>query len=550
LAPHLFSSDNYFEQKLARSILCLPLVKQTMVVGVLYLENTTTSHVFTSGRVEVLKLLTSQAAISLQNARFYKELQESEDRLRIAIDTIPAMVWINSADGSLEFINQRWRAYTGLSEDRALGVGWRAAIHPDDVAEYVVVRNEGITAGKPYASEVRIRRADGEFRSFLIRLFPLRNASGTIVKWYGTNTDIEDRKRAEEALQRAFEEIRELKDQLYRENVALKEEIKQSSMFEEIIGVSPTLEIALGRVAKVAPTDSTVLITGETGTGKELIARAIHKASRRSDRTFVSVNCAAITQSLIATELFGHEKGAFTGAQQRRLGRFELADGGTIFLDEVGELPAETQVALLRVLQEREFERVGGNKLIQTDVRVITATNRNLQDAIAAGTFRSDLFYRLNVFPIEIPPLRERKEDIPMLVESFIDRFARKAGKKIRRVQKATLDRLQSYPWPGNVRELQNVIERSLIVCETEDFTVDESWLESCPAATSKAPPPWNQAFCTKLSERETIEAALAETEGRVSGPAGAAVRLNIPASTLDYKIRNLNINKHRFKTR
>jgi len=318
-------------------------------------------------------------------------------------------------------------------------------------------------------------------------------------------------------------------------------------MFEEIVGASPALETVLNRVSKVAPTDSTVLITGETGTGKELIARAIHKASLRSQRPFVSVNCAAIPQALIASELFGHEKGAFTGAQQRRLGRFELADGGTVFLDEIGELPLETQIALLRVLQEREFERVGGNRLIRTDVRVITATNRDLQAAIADGTFRSDFFYRLNVFPIELPPLRERKEDIPMLVESFIDRFARKAGKKIRRIRKTTMDRLMSYSWPGNIRELQNVIERSVIICETEDFTVDESWLDSNSDPAPQADQPVIQTP-TDLSEKELIEAALAASEGRVSGPSGAATRLNMPASTLDYKIRNLKIDKYRFK--
>jgi transcriptional regulator with GAF, ATPase, and Fis domain len=279
------------------------------------------------------------------------------------------------------------------------------------------------------------------------------------------------------ALEKAYGEIQALKEQLENENVVLREEVDKASMFEEIVGASSALRDVLVRVAKVAPTGSTVLITGETGTGKELIARAIHKRSPRSARAFVSVSCAAIPLSLIASELFGHEKGAFTGALQRRIGRFELAQDGTIFLDEIGELPQETRVALLRVLQEHEFERVGGNQPIRTDVRVIVATNRDLPAAIAAGTFRSDLFYRLNVFPIEMPPLRERREDIPMLVEYFIGRFARQGGKKIRRINSATLELLQSYPWPGNIREPQNVIERSVIVCETEDFSVDQSWL-------------------------------------------------------------------------
>jgi transcriptional regulator with GAF, ATPase, and Fis domain len=290
--------------------------------------------------------------------------------------------------------------------------------------------------------------------------------------------------QARAELERALEENQRLKDRLQDENLVLREQIDQAFMFEEVLGASPALRAVLSRVSKVAPTDSTVLLTGETGTGKELIARAIHKRSQRSSRAFVSVNCAAIPSSLIASELFGHEKGAFTGATQRRLGRFELAEEGTLFLDEVGELPAETQITLLRVLQEHEFERVGGNQPIRTNVRAVAATNRDLEAAITAGTFRSDLFYRLNVFPIEIPPLRERREDIPLLVEYFIGHFARKAGKSFRGINKKTLALLLSYPWSGNIRELQNVVERSVIVCETENFSVDESWLSRQPVVS------------------------------------------------------------------
>src|SRR5689334_1403844 len=268
-----------------------------------------------------------------------------------------------------------------------------------------------------------------------------------------------------------------LKDRLYQENIALRDEVDRASMFEEIVGTSRPLKAVLSRIAKVAPTDSTVLITGETGTGKELIARAVHKRSRRSGRAFVSVNCAALAPSLVPSELFGHEKGAFTGALQRRLGRFELADGGTIFLDEVGELPLDTQVALLRVLQERQFERVGGAQPIQVDVRVIAATNRDLEAATAGGTFRLDLFYRLNVFTIEVPPLRDRKDDLLMLVEYFVKRYASRVGKQFRSIEKNTLELLRAYQWPGNIRELQNVIERSVILSAGEVFAVDELWL-------------------------------------------------------------------------
>src|SRR5207249_1980666 len=314
---------------------------------------------------------------------------------------------------------------------------------------------------------------DASYRWFLARYNSVRDDEGQITRWYVACTDIEDRKRSEEKLQ--------------QENAALREEIDETSMFEEIVGTSPALQTVLSSVSKVAPTDSTVLITGETGTGKELVARAIHRRSHRASRAFVSVNCAAIPQSLITSELFGHEKGAFTGATQRRLGRFELAEAGTLFLDEIGELPMETQIALLRVLQEREFERVGGTEPLRADVRVIAATNRDLQAAIAASTFRSDLFYRLNVFPITLPPLRERKEDIPPLVSYFVDRYAKRAGQKIRGIRKRALDLLQSYSWPGNIRELQNVIERSLIVCETDQFTIDKSWLSSEPMPTRSA---------------------------------------------------------------
>ena len=419
-----FAADEYIRGHHARSLLCLPLLKQTRLLGLLYLENTLTPHAFTPARMAVLKLLASGAAMSVENTRLYSDLQEREAR---------------------------------------------------------------ITA---------------------------------------------------------------LKDQLYRENLALRDEVDRVSMFDEIVGSSKALKAALSRIAKVAPTDSTVFISGETGTGKELIARAVHKRSRRSARAFVSVNCAALAPTLISSELFGHERGAFTGATQRRLGRFELADGGTIFLDEVGELLPETQVALLRVLQEREFERVGGTQPIRIDVRVIAATNRDLGAAAANGSFRQDLFYRLNVFPIEVPPLRERQDDILMLVEYFVQRYATRAGKNIRSIDKKTLDLLQAYDWPGNIRELQNVIERSVILSSGEVFDVDESWLSKQSVRTPPQVVASARAQGSPRSERETIEAALAECRGRVGGSSGAAAKLGVPPSTLDHRIKALNINKARFKFR
>jgi formate hydrogenlyase transcriptional activator len=399
-------------------------------------------------------------------------------------------------------------------------------VHPEDYPKLKSSIEHALSTETQLQTEARLRRSDGEYRWFTYNLTPLRDG-GKLWRWCGTRVDIDDQKR--------------MVDQAQRENLALREEIDKVSMFEEIVGTSPALQPVLARIAKVAPTESTVLITGETGTGKELIARAIHRRSNRSQRAFVSVNCAAIPKDLIASELFGHEKGAFTGALQRRLGRFELAEGGTIFLDEIGELPTETQVALLRVLQEREFDRVGGAKPIKADVRVLAATHRDLPGAIAAGTFRSDLFYRVNVFPIEVPPLRDRKEDIRLLIEYFIDRYSVKMGKNIRHIDRRSLEALRAYGWPGNIRELQNVIERSVIVCEGEEFAVDESWLtHASPASRPLAENLVNQ-------EKALIEEALAKTKGRISGQSGAAALLGMPPSTLDSKIKTLKIDKRRF---
>jgi formate hydrogenlyase transcriptional activator len=454
--------------------------------------------------------------------------------LRQILDLAPQFVAVFGPNRERLYANRVFLDYVGFSLDEwRHSIGRGRYLHPDDIEQIGIFFDHAIARGSAGELEQRLRKRDGTYRWFLTRFNPLRNEQGQITRWYVTATDIHDRKQAEDALR--------------RENVALREEIDKASMFEEIVGTSPALQTVLSRISKVAPSDSTVLINGETGTGKELVARAIHRRSNRSSRTFVSVNCAAIPRDLIASELFGHEKGAFTGATQQRLGRFELANGGTLFLDEVGELPSETQIALLRVLQEHEFERVGGTRPIRTDVRVIAATNRDLQAAISVGSFRSDLFYRLNVFPIEIPSLRERRADIPLLVEYFIDRYARKAGKHITTVEKRTLQVLQSYPWPGNIRELQNVIERSVIVCETPTFSVDESWLSQQPR-DRRPRGKLNLSGRVAAQEKQMIEAALRESQGRVYGPSGAAAKLGIAHSTLESKIRSLKINKNRFK--
>jgi formate hydrogenlyase transcriptional activator len=405
--------------------------------------------------------------------------------------------------------------------------------HADDLDRFGSERKAALGRGVPFEAELRARRKDGAYRWFLIRYNPFRNEQGQLTRWYATGTDIDDRVRAEERTR--------------NENLALREQIDRDSMFEDIVGSSDALRKVLQRVSKVASSDSTVLILGETGTGKELIARAIHKRSKRADRAFIGVNCAAIPPSLIASELFGHEKGAFTGATQRRLGRFETATGGTIFLDEIGDLPGEIQIALLRVLQEREIERVGGNNSIPVDVRVLAATHHDLNALVAEGRFREDLLYRLNVVPIEVPPLRERVADIPLLVEYFIDRFGKRAGKKFKTIDKKSLKAFQTYVWPGNVRELQNVIERAVILSEGETFAVDEGWLKR----ELRANPRRTGTLLGTLvkQEKEMIEAALAASQGRISGPSGAAPKLGLPSRTLDSKIKRLKINVYRFKT-
>jgi len=462
-----------------------------------------------------------------------EKLRQSEQEARKLVDLSPLHLTLLGPDGNRIYINRAALDYYGLTVEAWQGCDLRSLSHPQDADIRVIEVPRRFLEGVPFEVEMRLRRRDGQYRWFHYAFSPMVDEEGRVTRWYGAGTDIDDRKAAEQRLQ--------------DENVSLREEIDKASMFEEIVGMSEPLKKVVSRISKVAPIDSGVLITGETGTGKELVARAIHRLSRRSKCPFVSVNCAAIPRDLIASELFGHEKGAFTGATQRRSGRFELAAGGTIFLDEVGELPAETQVALLRVLQEREFERVGGTGSIHADVRVIAATNRDIETAIAAGTFRSDLFYRLNVFPIEMPPLRERREDIPLLVGYFLDRYARKIGKTFQALDKKSLDLLQSYPWPGNIRELQNVIERSVIVSETETFSVDKSWLSRRSSAQSPHSLP-ELSKRPASTEKQIIETALRECGGRVSGLSGAAVRLGIPGSTLESKIKSLKIDKNRFR--
>jgi len=477
-----------------------------------------------------------------QRKRAEEALRSHEQNLRLLVDTIPGFVVTTTPAGEIELLNRQILEYLDKTPEEV--ANWRTsdAVHPDDLPLTVAALTRAIQTGEPYEVEHRLRRADGVYRWFHTRGLALRDKEGRIVRWYYLPIDVDDRRRAEEALRKS-------EALLHNENVVLREQIDEAFMFEEIVGTSAGLQGVLSRVMKVAPTDSSVLISGETGTGKELVARAIHKRSRRSQRAFVSVNCAALAQSLISSELFGHEKGAFTGAMQRRLGRFELANGGTIFLDEIGELPLDTQVALLRVLQEREFERVGGTQPVKIDVRIIAATNRDLEAAVANGTFRPDLYYRLNVFPIQVPPLRERQDDVLMLLEYFVHRFAQKMGKHFGKIDKRTVELFRSYPWPGNIRELQNVVERSVIVSSDDAFSVDAAWLsKDSRRVSSPQKPELVVADEDARRERLIIEDALAGSRGRVDGPNGAAAKLRVPPSTLENRIKKLRIRKSHFK--
>jgi len=465
--------------------------------------------------------------------RALSKLRQDEGELRRMTDAIPQTIVVLDPSGAPIHANHATLDYSGLAIEDVLAPGFRERIfHPDDLEKLQDERKAALARGLPFEAEQRALRKDGQYRWFLIRYNPFRNEQGQVIRWYATGTDIDDRVRAEEKIR--------------NENLALREQIDRDSMFEDIVGSSESLRKVLRQVTKVAPSDSTVLILGETGTGKELIARAIHKRSARAERAFIAVNCAAIPPSLIASELFGHEKGAFTGATQRRLGRFEAANGGTVFLDEVGDLPPDVQIALLRVLQEREIERVGSNGPIPVDVRVLAATHRDLKSLVAEGEFREDLLYRLTVVPIEMPPLRERLADIPLLVEYFIDRFGKRAGKKFTTIDKKSLKLFEGYNWPGNVRELQNVIERAVILCEGETFSVEESWLKREAPLRFARPEPLNGVLVKQ--EKQIIEAALARSNGRISGAAGAAAKLGLPSRTLDSKIKRLKINKYKFK--
>jgi formate hydrogenlyase transcriptional activator len=445
------------------------------------------------------------------------------------LDAIAQYVVVLDKTGTVKYVNQVVTRQIGMTtvDVGAGGDAFSLPFHPEDIDQVRAERAEGLASNRAFQLEVRVRQLDGSYRWHLMQYKPFCNETGELLRWYVTGTDVHERHKREEALE--------------QENIVLRRELSGTDG-SEIIGNSQPMQTLRKQVSRIANSDATVLIIGETGTGKELVAQALHRNSGRAKRPFIRVNCAAIPQSLISSELFGHEKGAFTGATQRREGKFEAANGGTLFLDEVGDLPAETQVALLRVLQEREIERIGSNTPVSIDIRLVAATHRDLAQAIEAGTFREDLFFRLNVFPVTMPSLRERPDDIPSLVNHFVSRFSARSGKKIQHIQKKALMQMQSYAWPGNVRELQNIIERAVILSDGDTLFFDESWLKH----ENKKDLAQQSMSVAGLRQREKamIEAALKVSGGRISGPNGAAVRLGMPRQTLESKMKKFGITR------
>ena len=486
-----------------------------------------------------------------------EELRKSEKELLTITDSIANPIAVLGPDGAMLYANRVTLNHSGLSLNEAMNGFYPRACHPDDIERALHERRVGLEQGAPFELEMRLLKK-GEYRWHLTQYNPRKDELGKITRWYVTATDIDDQKRKEERLRN--ENVR-----LDQERVYLEEQIRSELGFGQIIGNSPTLKHVLELVETVAPSDSTVLLLGETGTGKELIARAVHEHSRRKTKTFVKLNCAAIPTGLLESELFGHEKGAFTGAIIQKVGRMELADQGTLFLDEVGDIPIEIQPKLLRALQEREFERLGSTHTRKVNVRLVAATNCNLEKMVEDRQFRSDLFYRLNVFPIRIPPLRDRREDIRLLVAYFVQKFAKQMQKRIDSIPIATMKALTAWDWPGNIRELENFIERAVILTRGESLaaplselrkmTTDEPVRKSNPAgeddiarivketiASLKDLRPANERG---KQQQEEIARMLTECKGRVGGPDGAAARMGLSRTTLISRMKKLGINPY-----
>ena len=606
-ADDRYAADEYVMGQRPRSILCVPVLKQGRLVGVLYLENNLVTGAFTSDRIKVLQLVSSEAAISIENARLYDEMKREATQRRKAEETLRSIVEGTAAVTGGDFfaalvrhlasaIGVRYAFVTECTDETKTRVRTLAFWNGDSIAgniEYDLAGTpcERVIDGQICHHVSNLQRlfpedtplvamgaesfiglpmcaVSGEIIGHLavLDVNPMPNASRamSVLSIFAARAGAElQRLKAEQGLRQALAEVEQLKNRLYAENIYLQEEIQGQHNFGEIVGSSPRLLAVLRELERVAPTDSTVLISGETGTGKELIARAIHDRSSRKNHPLVKVNCGAISAGLVESELFGHVKGAFTGAIDRRTGRFELADGGTLFLDEVSELPLDTQVKLLRVLQEGEFEPVGSSRTVHADVRIIAATNRNLEQAAREGRFRADLYYRLNVFPLQIPPLRERSPDITQLVMFFLSRFGKKLGKRMDGVSQETMELLIQYPWPGNIRELQNVIERGVVLAQGPVLTLDPALLQtraprpvsleseigyrnlssaSDPSVASKSSP--ESPATLEEMERRHILSVLTQSGWVIEGARGAARILNMHPNTLRSRLKKLGIQR------
>jgi len=482
-------------------------------------------------------------ANALHRKRAAEAQQEGENRFRLVADTAPLMIWMSGTDKLPTFFNQGWLAFRGRTMEQESGEGWLCGVHPDDLNHCLQTYSDAFDARTEFTVQYRLRRADGEYRWLAAHAAPRLESNGTFHGYIGSCVDITDQKLSEEMvlqtsdrLVEAHQQITILSERREEQTVLPREEVKLEHHHHEVIGHSERIRRVLKKAEQVACTDSTVLLLGETGTGKELVARTIHEVSRRRQRAMVKVNCAALPASLVESELFGREKGAYTGALTREMGRFELANGSTILLDEIGELPLELQSKLLRVLQEGEFERLGSAKTIKVDVRVIAATSRNLQLAVREGKFREDLFYRLNVFPMTIPPLRERREDIPALVWHFVNELSQRMGRSIEAIQARTMEAFKNYSWPGNVRELRNVIERFLITNTSTVFQADFAGMETTPTGI--------HAETFEEVERNHILRIMGMVGWRVRGEGGAAQILGLKPTTLESRMQKLDITR------
>jgi PAS domain S-box-containing protein len=522
-----------------RSHLNIPIVMTGSQDYIISINAVRSERAWPEEYIPRLRLLGEIFVNALERQRAEGMLRESEARFRQMADVSPVMIWMSGLDKGCTYLNEGWLEFTGRTLEEELGNGWAEGVHPDDLERCLNVYATSFDRREPFRMEYRLRRADGEFRWVDDTGIPRISPVGDFLGYIGSCIDITEHKRMEEQLQARLTEIENLKRRLEEENVYLREEMRFEHGHDDIVGQSDAKKRVLAQIEQVARTDSTVLIVGETGTGKEVIARAIHNLSRRKDRALVTVNCASLPPSLIESELFGREKGAYTGAMTMMKGRFEFADGSTLFLDEIGELPLEAQVKLLRVLEEGRFERLGSSKTVHVDVRILAATNRDLPQDALAGRFRKDLYYRLNVFTIVIPPLRERPEDIPLLAWAFVREFERKMGKRIESIPKRTMEALRHYPWPGNVRELRNVIENAMIVSASRTLEVG---IPTSSFQQSSTDMPATGSL--ENVERKHILEVLQKTGWRVTGKGGAAELLGLKRTTLQSRMNKLGIKR------